>query len=124
VEKNTIIYLCGLHSILFALFHMSFWKIFNWSSVLKTIAKENRAIIQILNLRLIYLFLFTGFLCFVFTTDLYNTPLGKAFMIGMSIFWIGRTIEQFIFLRTNHWLIHLLTILFIVGSILFLLPFL
>ena len=87
-----IIYLCGFHSVLFAIFHMGFWKIFNWPSALKAIGKENRAIVQILNLRLIYLFLFTGFLCFVFTKDLYNTPLGKAFLIGMSVFWIGRTV--------------------------------
>lgn len=122
MEKNTIIYLCGLHSMLFAIFHASFWKIFKWSSSLRTIGKENRAIIQISNLRLIYLFLFTAFLCFVFTEDLYNTPLGRAFMIGMSVFWTGRTLEQFIFLRINHWLVHTLTIFFIAGIIIFLLP--
>ena len=122
VEKSTIIYLCGLHSVLFAIFHASFWKLFNWSSALKSIGKENRAIMQILNLRLIYLFLFTAFLCFVFTKDLYSTSVGKAFMIGMSIFWMGRTLEQFIFLRFNHRLIHLLTFLFITGIIIFVIP--
>ena len=77
---------------------------------------------QILNLRLIYLFLFTAFLCFVFTEDLYTTRLGKAFLTGMSVFWMGRTLEQFIFLRFNHRLIHLLTILFIIGIVIFLIP--
>jgi hypothetical protein len=85
--------------------------------------KENRAIMQILNLRLIYLFLFTAFLCFAFTKDLYTTPLGKAVMIGMAVFWMGRTAEQFVFLRFNHWLIHLLTLPFVCGTIIFLYRF-
>ncbi|MBC7826811.1 MAG: hypothetical protein H7122_03625 [Chitinophagaceae bacterium] len=122
MEKNTIIYFCGLHSVLFAVFHACFWKLFNWSSELKKIERNNRAIMQILNLRLIYLFLFSAFLCFFFTRDLYTTSLGKAFLVGMSIFWLGRTIEQFIFLPLNHWRVHVLTILFISGTIIFLVP--
>jgi hypothetical protein len=43
-------------------------------------------------------------------------------MTGMSIFWIIRTIEQFIFLPLNNRFVHLLTIMFIAGAILFLLP--
>src|SRR5688572_19860272 len=99
VDKNAIIYLCGLHSMLFAVFHAAFWKLFRWPSALVGLSKENRAITQILNIRLIYVFLFTAFLCFFFTKDLYSTALGRAFLAGMSIFWLGRTVEQFIFLR-------------------------
>jgi hypothetical protein len=117
-----MIYLCGWHSLIFAGFHASFWKLFNWRATLKTTGRQNRVIMQVLNLRLIYIFLFTAFLCFFFPGDLYSTDLGRAFLIGMAAFWLGRTIEQFIFLRINHWLIHLLTVSFISGVILFLLP--
>lgn len=77
---------------------------------------------QILNTRIIYIFLLTAFLCFSYTEDLHSTRLGRAFLVGMAVFWIGRTIEQFIFLRINHWLVHVLTILFITGVVIFLLP--
>jgi len=122
LNNSTIVYLCGSHSILFALFHAVFWELFNWPKELKAISRENAAILQILNIRMIYIFLFTGFLCFFFPKDLYTTSLGKAFMVGMAVFWIGRTMEQFIFLRNNHWLVHVLTVLFVTGVIIFLLP--
>ena len=117
-----MIYLCGLHSMLFAVFHAAFWKLLGWPSTLVGLSRENRAITQILNIRLIYIFLFAAFLCFFFTEDLYSTTLGRAFLAGMSVFWFGRTLEQFIFLRRNHWLIHLLTALFLLGILIFLLP--
>ena len=122
MNKDIIIYLCGFHSLGFAIFHLFFWKLFKWKTDLQNISKPNKGIIQIANIRLIYIFLFTAFLCFFFTQDLYTTNLGKAFLIGGSLFWLGRTIEQFIFLRIKHRLIHLLTALFVLGTILFLLP--
>jgi hypothetical protein len=77
---------------------------------------------QILNIRLIYIFLVIACLCFFFTEDLHSTALGRALLIGMSVFWLGRTVEQFIFLAINHWIIHVLTLLFITGVMIFLLP--
>ncbi len=124
MNKESIIYLCGLHSLGFAIFHMFFWKLFKWNTDLQKISKSNRAIIQIANLRLIYIFLFTAFMCFFFTQDLYSSNIGKAFLIGGSLFWLGRTIEQFIFLKINYSLVHVLTILFVLGIILFLMPLL
>ena len=124
MNKDFIIYLGGLHSLGFAIFHLFFWKLFKWNSDLKNISKPNKAIMQTANLRLIYIFLFFSFVCFFFTEDLYSTRLGKTFLIGISLFWIGRTVEQFIFLNLNHALIHLLTFLFIIGAILFMLPLL
>jgi len=122
MDKDFIIYLGGLHSLGFAIFHMFFWKLFKWDTDLEKISKPNRAIMQIANLRLIYIFLFFSFICFFFTQDLYTTRIGKAFLLGSSLFWIGRTIEQYIFLKINHYLIHILTFLFITGAILFILP--
>lgn len=124
MDKDLIIYIGGLHSLGFAIFHMFFWKLFKWDTDLEPISKPNKAIIQIANLRLIYIFLFFSFICFFFTKELYSTRLGKAFLVGSSLFWLGRAIEQFIFLNVNHFLIHLLTFLFILGSILFALPLL
>lgn len=124
MNKELVIYLCGLYSLGFAIFHMFFWRLFRWSTDLQNISKANKAIIQIANLRLIYIFLFMSFICFFFTQDLYTTGLGKAFLTGSSLFWLGRTIEQFIFLRINRLVVHLLTFFFIAGMILFLLPLL
>jgi hypothetical protein len=77
---------------------------------------------QISNILLIYIFLFIALLCFFFTKELYTTNIGKALLCGVSLFWFIRTIEQFIFLRINNKWVHILTALFIAGTILVLLP--
>jgi hypothetical protein len=123
-SSKLIIYICGIYSAGFAVFHMLFWRLFNWKKDLKNISYVNRAITQILNFRLIYFFLFTSFICFTYAEELNTTSLGKAFLGGLSIFWLGRTIEQFLFLGYKNKYVNLLTVIFVVGTILFALPIL
>lgn len=122
MDATTWIYLAGLHSLGFALFHVAFWKLFRWRQTLRTATIADRAIIQILNLRLIYILLGIAALCFVFPADLQRTALGSAVLLGMSLFWVGRTIEQFVFLRINRPMVHVLTVLFVLGAVLFAVP--
>jgi hypothetical protein len=97
MENQILIFFCGIYSLAFAVFHVLFWKIFNWKKDLQRSSAPTREIIQILNLRLIHLFLFTAFVCFFFSEELTATTLGKVMLVGTSTFWVGRTIEQFIF---------------------------
>lgn len=119
---ETIIYLCGIHSIGFAIFHMFFWKMLRWNVELQKIGYINRGVMQMLNVALIILAFMVGMICFLFPQDLLNTSLGKFLLASMSFFWLVRFIEQFIFLKINDWKIHLLTFLFLAGAILFVLP--
>ena len=122
MSTTGIVYLCGLHSLGFAIFHAFFWKIFNWKYDLKTSSIPTQAIIQIANLCLIHIFLLNALLCFWLPNELAGTKLGQVFMAGMALFWLGRTIEQFIFLPYNRLAIHVLTALFLLGAVLFALP--
>lgn len=122
MSRDLMIQLAGLHSFAFALFHMSFWKLFRWDRELTKVGLITGAVTQILNLRLIYVFLGIGTLCFLFTRELHTTPLGQALLVFMSLFWVGRTIEQLIFLRINRRMVHVLTVLFVIGAALFALP--
>ncbi len=119
---KTILFICGLYNIAFVLFHFGFWKLFQWNKELKKISFANKAIMQILNIQLCYYFIFTAIICFVFPTELLTTKFGNWFLIGSSTFWLIRTIQQFIFLRANRYEIHLLTFIFLIGTVLFLLP--
>ncbi|WP_372018605.1 hypothetical protein [Pseudoxanthomonas sp. 10H] len=114
--------LCALHSFGFAAFHLAFWKLFGWKRELARVGLATRAITQILNLRLAYVFLGVGTLCLLFPAELRGTPLGRALLWFMVVFWAGRTVEQFVFLRVNHAAVHGLTALFVLGSLLFALP--
>lgn len=122
MDATAWIYLAGLHSLGFALFHVAFWKLFRWRQTLRSATVADRAIIQILNLRLIYVAAGVAVLCFCFANELHSTPLGRAVLLGMSLFWVGRTIEQFVFLRINRPMVHALTALFVLGAVLFAVP--
>jgi hypothetical protein len=122
VRFDLLLDLCALHSFGFALFHAAFWKLFRWPQTLAAAGVANRAIIQIANLRLIYLFLGVAALCVIFPQELRATALGHAVLLGMSAFWVGRSVEQFVFLRINHPGVHALTALFVIGAVLFALP--
>ena len=119
---KSIIFLCGLYSIAFAIFHILFWRLFNWKKELEKLSLANRGIVQILNFRIVYFFLFVAYICFVYPEELLTSNLGRTFLAGISLFWLGRTIEQFIFFRINNKYVHILTAIFIVGTILFALP--
>jgi hypothetical protein len=75
----------------------------------------NRAILQIANIQLIWVFLCVGGLCLRFPNTLIETAPGRAVMLGMSGFWIVRLIQQFVFLRMHHPLVHALSALFALG---------
>lgn len=122
MSREVLVFMCGVHSFGFALFHLAFWKLFDWPRALQSTNAATRAVTQILNLRLIYVFLGVAALCFLLPQELLGTRLGHVLLAGMSLFWVGRTIEQFVFLRIDHPLVHGLTALFVAGAVLFALP--
>lgn len=124
MSRDLLVQLAGMHCFGFAAFHLAFWKLFDWKRELARVGLPTRAIAQILNLRLIYLFLGVGAACFAFTTELHSTPLGRATLGFMALFWVGRTLEQFVFLRVNRAMVHVLNVLFVLGAVLFALPLL
>jgi hypothetical protein len=124
MTDDTILLLCGLHSFGFAAFHIAFWALFRWPKTLASTTLANRAILQIANVQLIWVFLCIGGLCLRFPDELIQTPLGRTVMLGMSGFWGLRLIQQFIFLRVKHPLVHTLSVLFALGAALFALPIL
>lgn len=122
--NGTILLLCAAHSFGFALFHLGFWKLFGWPRTLRDTTAANRAILQIANVQLVWVFLVVGVLCLLFPAELATTRLGRACLVGMSGFWVLRLAGQFIWLRINHAMVHVLTALFALGAILFALPLL
>ena len=50
-----------IYSIGFIIFHIMFWKIFRWKTDLRSTTRINRGIMQVMNLRLIYVFLFFAY---------------------------------------------------------------
>ena len=123
MNDQLMILLCGIYSLSFAVFHTLFWRLFRWKDDLNHLMPANKAIMQIANIRLIYFFVFVAAICFIFPQELSTTQLGRFFLAGMSLFWLGRAIEQFVFLKgIDHKMVHLLTYLFLLGAIMFAIP--
>ncbi|MBP7737374.1 MAG: hypothetical protein KA369_15445 [Spirochaetes bacterium] len=96
---NVLVYAAGVYNFLFAIFHVLFWrlKLFNWEEELPKMSVLNSAVMQVMNMCLIAVFLLSGFISFYHNDELINSSLGKSLLIGFSIFWLLRLIEQFVF---------------------------
>jgi hypothetical protein len=123
-DNGTVIWLCGLHSLGFAVFHAGFWRLFGWRRSLASATFADRAVIQILNVQLIFVFVAVAAACFAWPDDLLTTRLGRALLAAMSLFWLVRLAQQAIFLRVNRPLVHALSLLFALGAALFAWPLL
>jgi len=83
--------------LVFAVFHLMFWKLFEWKRELPKLKPVNRGVMQVMNLRLTYVFLVIAFITFFFADDLLTTNLGKVILGATSLFCLMRAIEQPIF---------------------------
>lgn len=92
-----LIYFGGVLWVICFVFHVFFWKLFNWKNDLNSINKVNKGIIQVLNLCLMFVFLIFAYISLFQTDELLTTSLGKSLLAGMALFGIFRVIEQFIF---------------------------
>lgn len=120
---RTMLLLCAVHCVALGAFHLGFWHLFGWKRELAKLGAANRAIMQILNLRLTYVFFAMAALCLLYPEALATTPLGRAVLVMMVLFWLGRIVEQLVFLRgLRHPAVHALTAVFALGAVLFALP--
>ena len=122
MDKITLLYICGFYNLVLTVFHILFWKVFKWNETLTKGTKGNAIIMQIMNVQLIYLFLFMAIIYFVFPNELLNSKIGNAILLGYVGFWIIRFIQQFIFLKIKGSFVIKLTVLFLVGAIIHTLP--
>ncbi|MGO3126577.1 MAG: hypothetical protein ACTIJY_00745 [Luteimonas sp.] len=118
-DVDWLIFACGLHSAVFALFHLGFWRLFDWPRTLQATTRPNRAIVQIANAQLVWVFGAVALLCFVMPGELADTRLGQAVLAGMAGFWWLRLVLQFVWLRLRHPLVHALSAAFLIGAVLF-----
>ena len=117
--SGLLVMACGLHSLLLGIFHLAFWRLFDWPRSLQSTTLANRAIIQILNLRLAWVLFAIAAACLLLPDQVTGSVLGRGLLAFMCLFWIGRTFEQFVFLRLNRALVHVLTVVFVLGALLF-----
>jgi hypothetical protein len=112
----------GLFNLAFAVFHMLFWRIFDWKRDLRSLSFNNRQIMQVLNLCLIFAFVIFAWISFFHGDELLRTALGRSMLILISLFWFLRAIEQALFFRLKQPASVAFLILFLTGTLLYAYP--
>lgn len=95
--KEILVIVGGIFTLGIAIFHLQFWRIFKWNTELQLLMPVNRAIMQVLNLCLTFLFIGFAYISFSHTHELVSSSLGNAFISMVAIFWILRSFYQWYF---------------------------
>ncbi len=120
--NESLIIVGGIYCMAFAVFHLLFWRIFNWNEDLRSLSFLNRAIMQVLNLCLTMVFILFAYVSFAHTNELLTTPLGNSVLIFISLLWFARAAMQPIFFKLKHWGSMAFFLLFLSGGALYGIP--
>lgn len=119
---ETLIRIGGIYNVGMILFHLSFWRIFNWNEELGRVSFLNRAVMQVLNISLIFAFTIFAYISLVHTSELLDSPLGNSLLVLMALFWLARSVQQVLFFKLRHRLSWLFLLLFFSGFLLYAIP--
>ena len=124
MNLESVIFAGGIYNIILVIFHLTFWKLFKWKKDLARITFINRAVMQVLNLSLTLVFLIFAYISLFHAQELISTNLGISLLLMISIFWFLRAIEQIIFFGLKNVTSVMFFLFFLLGSIIYLYPFL
>jgi hypothetical protein len=99
---SALLFSAGLFNLVFAAFHLLFWRLFRWPDELSRLGFANRGIMQVLNLCLTYMFVLMGGVFLLYPAQLQGTDLGRWLLLGMTGFWLVRLIYQPMFFGLRH----------------------
>lgn len=114
-----VVLLGGIYHIGFIIFHLFFWKIFNWDVTLRKLNSIDRSTIQVLNISLTFVFTIFAYLSINYSAELVSTKLGLSILLFISLFWFFRAIQQVYFYGLKNRLSIMLFIIFILGGIIY-----
>lgn len=119
---KTLIVIGGFLWLAVFVFHLFFWKLFDWKHDLQSLTDVNRAIMQVLNLCLMLVFLIFAYISIFHTDELLTTSLGKAMLVGIVLFGVFRAIEQVIFFDLKHLRSKAVLFIALLGTAIYLIP--
>ena len=95
--KRISFVIAGVISLLFFVFHIFFFQLFNWKERLISLNHNNWAIFQTFNLVAILMAGMITYFSFRHPTELVQTSLGKSLLVAFSLFYLIRIVSQFIY---------------------------
>jgi hypothetical protein len=95
--RQTLVTIGGLCSLLWGLFHISFWILLDWKNELIKLAELNSNVMQMLNIGIVVFLLSFGFILLVYRKEILNSALGRAVLVVFALFWLARLVGEFVF---------------------------
>lgn len=120
--KETLIIAGGIYTVALIIFHALFWRIFNWPETLMPLNYVNKAVIQVLNISITFIFFIFAYISFAHTQELLNTDLGRTLLVLISVLWLFRAVQQLVFFKLKHKASVALAFYFLLGAVLYGVP--
>jgi len=112
----------GIYTIGLIVFHLLFWRIFDWSNDLASLSFLNRATMQVLNISLMFAFVIFAYVSLAHTGKLLTSSLGHTLLLLMALFWLARAVQQVFFYKLRHRASWVFLLLFLSGAVLYGIP--
>lgn len=112
----------GIYNMALVVFHLLFWRIFNWKQDLRSLSFLNKAITQVVNLSLSFVFVIFAYISLFHSAELLSTELGNSLLVLMALFWIARAVMQIVFFKLEHWVSVVFLVYFLAGAVLYGVP--
>lgn len=97
MNTKRLIQIGGVINLLFVIFHLAFWELFDWPHSLNCLSSDNRAIMQVFNIQTAFVLAFFSVLSLALPNELHTTKLGWLVRYAVSGFWVLRAVNQLIF---------------------------
>lgn len=97
MNAKRLLQIGGVINLLFVVFHLSFWKLFNWGQSLSSLSPDDRAVMQVLNIHTAYVLAAFAGVSLVFSNEMSATKMGRTFSLSIAGFWILRAVNQALF---------------------------
>lgn len=107
-------WIAGGLDLAFAAFHVMFWRLFGWPGRLEDAGATNVAIMQTLNIVLIYIFVVTGVVVLGYAWR--GVPLPPELAWATAAFWLLRTVLQPVMFSMRNAPSRMITLLFAVSA--------
>ena len=117
--KKIIFYSVGAINVMLGVFHIFFWKLFNWAEELSKISRENRGILQIANIILIFIIFYFAVMSFIMAKHRKIDIYAKSILICASGFYLIRLVTGYMFFGSSiaELIISIICALVIIGYI-------
>ena len=120
---KTLIIIGGIFGLGFFVFHIFFWKLFDWKKDLSLLTSLNRGVMQVLNLCLMICFLIFAYVSIIHTDALLTTALGNSILFGIGSLWFLRAIMQPVFFGLKNSISIAFFVTFLIGAVIYFVPF-